>query len=1272
MAEGDFSIKAIISADSSKFDKGIKNVGNSVKNTSSQIDSLTSKMKTAFAALGGLFAINKIKNFSSESIKAWKFQEKQLKILSSTLKTTGAEAWTSSKEIQNFASSLQKVTNYGDEAIISMQNVLLGFKNIQGDTFKEATKAILDMSTVMNMDLTSACQAVGKALDDPIQGIGALSRQGFRFSDEQKKLIKVLIDTGKTAEAQKIILDELKTTYGGASEASADIGEQLKNTWNDLKEQIGGAIAEITNKFAGSLKDIIEGIQNMSAHTKRFIGAFAKTAVAIGGLTTAVHVLKTALDALKAHPIILAISLAISGVSALIGLFSTANHELEDEAEDIRRLNEASKALFSTSEEEQKLSAQQVKELTKLYPELVGRIKENNTTVQQAVKLQQELNKEKTMSLFHKQKEELAKLDEGYQLIKKDIQNYKDEAKKVYSTRAQEQENYRARQKAMNDFNEQLKQKKKEIDAQIIEINASLENIGMRLDPKTRKLIEIEVVTNEPSIQAAEETVEKTYSEMDKKLLEQRLNSLGEWTEEYKRIQIQLLEMDRERELENELNEEERVKINKYYNNEILKIENEFKDSRIDYERGIIEKKQEFYEEGTKDYLDYQIQLLEKDRERELNSAKTEEQIFEINEYYNKKILSTTKKYNKEKFADINNALKKLAKDSFEELGKSLVEGGVNWNNYKIMVLNCIAEILEALAAQLAALAAVNFTAEKYDKAIAAGAGSAAAYVASGAVKALATNMQNAANSISNATSSLSEFRNELKKLLEGIKDPKTLVLGVNEILSTIKKLNRSIEITSSSRKNLKNVVATTQDELNKWHLSNAYKKYAGSRKGQYITTYIGLDKTQQEQYEESQAYIKFTNEINTYTKELTESYRALGDALSDYDRQIYAGIKENKSLIENYEELFTASSKYLEVQNELLNPRYSETFNTVKDYLNGMAQVYYYYQDILREYQLSIITSLKTSVYEDILNTGSEIGSSLIESITKGATKEDFMENIKDYMRTNLIKLLVYTEDFMDELSNVSVDMISAITTGKEIDSVISKISTIYDEAMEKAQEAEKIISRAFSETEDNVESSLTKLGKIIKDFKESISDLGGDLADTLINGLSDGLTQSDFLTSLKKWLRQMILQAVVYTESMKTEIERIGKIISDGLSNGFSEESLHTIRMELSFMYHKASEQMSNIDNILNSVFDGYATGTQSASRGIHLVGEQGPELVKFRGGEQVINAQNTKEQLGLVGNKSNIFNVNFYQTKDTSAFNMIQQLKQYNRQMAMDGII
>lgn len=113
--------------------------------------------------------------------------------------------------------------------------------------------------------------------------------------------------------------------------------------------------------------------------------------------------------------------------------------------------------------------------------------------------------------------------------------------------------------------------------------------------------------------------------------------------------------------------------------------------------------------------------------------------------------------------------------------------------------------------------------------------------------------------------------------------------------------------------------------------------------------------------------------------------------------------------------------------------------------------------------------------------------------------------------------------------------------------------------------------------------------------------------------------------------------------------------------------------------------------IIDILNTMFDGIskawtwipgakgiphipklATGTDNAQRGIALVGEAGPELVRFNGGEQVLNNRNTQKALAGMGNSGNTFNVTFNNTQDTTAYAMMSQLKQYNRQMAINGVI
>ena len=81
-------------------------------------------------------------------------------------------------------------------------------------------------------------------------------------------------------------------------------------------------------------------------------------------------------------------------------------------------------------------------------------------------------------------------------------------------------------------------------------------------------------------------------------------------------------------------------------------------------------------------------------------------------------------------------------------------------------------------------------------------------------------------------------------------------------------------------------------------------------------------------------------------------------------------------------------------------------------------------------------------------------------------------------------------------------------------------------------------------------------------------------------------------------------------------------------------------------------------------------FAKGTENAPTGLAIVGEAGPELVSFRGGEKVYSASKTQRMIQNAG--GNTFNVTFNNLQDTSAYAMMSQLRQYNRQMAINSII
>lgn len=169
--------------------------------------------------------------------------------LEQVFKSTGGAAGFAAEEIKKFAAERQKITNFGDEVTIAGAAVLATFKEIKGDTFKDALTSAQDLSALLGTDLQSSILMVGKALNEPTKGLTALRRAGVSFTDQQVEMIKKLEEVGQVADAQRIILGELQSQFGGQAKALADPITQAKNDWGDALEEIGYGIRDLTNEI---------------------------------------------------------------------------------------------------------------------------------------------------------------------------------------------------------------------------------------------------------------------------------------------------------------------------------------------------------------------------------------------------------------------------------------------------------------------------------------------------------------------------------------------------------------------------------------------------------------------------------------------------------------------------------------------------------------------------------------------------------------------------------------------------------------------------------------------------------------------------------------------------------------------------------------------------------------------------------------------------------------------------------------------------------------
>lgn len=218
------------------------------------------------AALGGLVATLKI------GIDEFMGAQKVLAQTGAVLKSTGGAANVTSKQIGTMSESLMKLSGVDDEAIQSGQNLLLTFTKIRNETgkgnniFDQATVAMLDLSVAMGTSLSSSAILVGKALNDPVKGVGALSKAGVQFTASQKDTIKALVESGNVIGAQKMILKELETQFAGSAEAA---GKTLPGQLNILKQTFSNTAAELVTVFIPYLsratKSLLDFVRQFSA-----------------------------------------------------------------------------------------------------------------------------------------------------------------------------------------------------------------------------------------------------------------------------------------------------------------------------------------------------------------------------------------------------------------------------------------------------------------------------------------------------------------------------------------------------------------------------------------------------------------------------------------------------------------------------------------------------------------------------------------------------------------------------------------------------------------------------------------------------------------------------------------------------------------------------------------------------------------------------------------------------------------------------------------------
>ena len=354
MAKKNAVLNIIFGADTKELDKALQGVAKRLRSTADDLTGLGQSLSLGLTAPIVAFGALATKN-AVDSAKA-------IAQVEAAVKSTGGAAGKSVADLEAMAEGLQRISLYDDDQILKEVTAnLLTFTNVTGTQFDKAQVAILNLSTRLGTDLTSASVQVGKALNDPIKGVTALGRAGVQFTAEQKELITTLTESGDIAAAQTIILGELETQFGGAAEAAANVDPytQLANEIGNLSEDFGAIINDAIKPLVRYVRQAVDAIKGWSDETKAtvlvvggLLAVIGPTLIAVGALINAYVTIKGALIAAKAaqiglnvatlaNPYVLAAAAVVTLGIAIYGM----NQRATDAADQVNKLTNAVREL---------------------------------------------------------------------------------------------------------------------------------------------------------------------------------------------------------------------------------------------------------------------------------------------------------------------------------------------------------------------------------------------------------------------------------------------------------------------------------------------------------------------------------------------------------------------------------------------------------------------------------------------------------------------------------------------------------------------------------------------------------------------------------------------------------------------------------------------------------------------------------------------------------------------------------------------------------------
>jgi phage-related protein len=320
------ALRVTLGIDTAAFEEGLgiaqKRLAAAGKNLTSIGDSMKGLGGTLSVALTAPLAA-----FAATSVSAANESAAAIAQVNAALASMGPVAGKTSEQLSDAAAQLQSISTFDDDDILkSVTANMLTFGKVTGEAFDRAQLAAVNLSARLGQDLQSSAIMVGKALNDPIKGVTALSRVGVSFTADQKAMIKEMAAAGDVAGAQAIILGELEKQYGGAAKAARDAtpGADTIDQWREFQETVGAIVKQVLPPLTAMLTGVLAAFNGLDPGTQEFVVGMAAVAAAVGPVLVVLGSIASAVGSLLPvfAPVIALIGEA--GLGAALGAAATA------------------------------------------------------------------------------------------------------------------------------------------------------------------------------------------------------------------------------------------------------------------------------------------------------------------------------------------------------------------------------------------------------------------------------------------------------------------------------------------------------------------------------------------------------------------------------------------------------------------------------------------------------------------------------------------------------------------------------------------------------------------------------------------------------------------------------------------------------------------------------------------------------------------------------------------------------------------------------------